>query len=106
MKQIYSLFYKSLLPLFLLLLLSKPGKTQTCPDGSPQGGTAFDTTIAFATGVTTLQVKFPQFDPQNGMVTCVKLCINLTGVIDSLAMQNFASSAQTGTFNYIRTDTI
>lgn len=106
MKQIYSLFYKSLLPLFLLLLLSKPGIAQTCPDGSPQGGTAFDTTIAFATGVTTLQVKFPQFDPQHGMVTCVKLCINITGVIDSLAMQNFASSAQTGTFNYIRTDTI
>ncbi|MEO8406522.1 MAG: T9SS type A sorting domain-containing protein [Chitinophagaceae bacterium] len=106
MRHIYTHFYKSLLPLFLFVLLSHTGNSQTCPDGSPQGGTAYDTTIRFATGLTSLQVKFPQFDPQNGMVTCVKLCITITGVIDSLAMQNFSNSAQTGTFNYIRTDTI
>lgn len=80
---------------------------QTCPNSGPPGSVAYDTTIAFPTGTTSIPVKFPQFDPQQGlMVTCVRLCVTITGVIDSLAMQNFASTPQTGTFNYIRNDQI
>lgn len=96
------------IPLIALLILFSSQKTyaQTCPGGGTAGGTAFDTTIAFASGITTTDVKFPKFDPQTGMVTCVRLCITITGVIDSLAMQNFAGSAQSGTFNYVRKDTI
>lgn len=77
-----------------------------CPNSGTPGSTAYDTTIAFPTGTTSIPVKFPQFDPQSGVVTCVRLCVTITGVIDSLAMQNFAASAQTGTFNYIRNDQI
>ena len=66
---------------------------QTCPNSGPPGSVAYDTTIAFPTGTTSIPVKFPQFDPQQGlMVTCVRLCVTITGVIDSLAMQNFAST--------------
>jgi hypothetical protein len=94
------------IPLFFLLMLIGHASYAQCPDGSPQGGTAYDTTISFASGVTNTDVKFPKFDPQTGMVTCVRLCITITGIVDTLAMQNFAGSAQTGTFNYVRKDTI
>jgi hypothetical protein len=98
--------YTSILIVALLLISLQSLYGQTCPNGDPQGGTAYDTTIAFPTGVTSTQVKFPQFDPQNGMVTCVRLCVTITGVIDTLAMQNYAGSAQTGTFSYSRVDDI
>ena len=74
--------------------------------GYPPGSTAFDTTIAFPTGTTSIPVKFPQFDPVNGMVTCVRLCVTITGIIDTLAMQNYAASSQTATFVYTRNDQI
>jgi hypothetical protein len=92
--------------LFVILLLTINNRmTAQCSYGTP-GLVAYDTTIAFPTGTTSIPVKFPQFDPLLGMVTCVRLCVTITGVIDSLAMQNFASSAQTGTFTYIRNDQI
>jgi hypothetical protein len=104
MKQKYTRLFTATLPFILIFFSNQSAYTQTCPDGSPSGGTAFDTTIAFASGITSTQVKFPKFDPQTGMVTCVRLCITITGVIDTLALQNFAGSPQTGTFNYVRTD--
>jgi hypothetical protein len=105
MRHIYPRFFTVSLPVILLLtIITQKGLAQTCPDGSPQGGTAFDTTIAFPAGVTNTAVKFPQFDPQNGMVTCVRLRITLTGVVDTLGMQNFGASDQTGTFTYERDD--
>ena len=107
MRQIYPRFFTvSLSVIILLSLYSQKGFAQTCPGGQPQGGTAYDTTIAFAAGVTLTDVKFPQFNPTSGMVTCVKLCITITGVVDTLAMQNFAASGQTGTFTYNRKDTM
>lgn len=80
--------------------------TAQCPGGELGGTTAFDTTIRFPTGTTSIPVKFPQFDPVNGMVTCVKLCVTITGVIDTLAMQNYANSPQTAFFTYTRNDQI
>jgi hypothetical protein len=106
MKYKYTLLFTVSLPFLLILSTFQSLYAQTCPDGSPQGGTAFDTTIAFASGVTSTEVSFPKFNPLSGMVTCVRLCITITGVVDTLAMQNFASTAQSGTFNYVRTDTI
>ncbi len=106
MRQIYPRFFTAILSVILLLGITQKSLAQTCPDGSPQGGTAFDTTIAFPSGVTITDVKFPQFDPTSGMVTCVKLCVTITGVVDTLAMQNFAASGQTGTFTYTRKDTM
>jgi hypothetical protein len=106
MKYKYTLLLTVSLPFLLILSTFQSLHAQTCPDGSPQGGTAFDTTIAFASGVTSTEVNFPKFNPLAGMVTCVRLCITITGVVDTLAMQNFASTAQSGTFNYVRHDTI
>jgi hypothetical protein len=105
MKYKYNCIATFTLPLLLILSTYQSLYAQ-CPDGSPQGGTAYDTTIAFASGITSTEVKFPKFDPQQGMVTCVRLCITITGIVDTLAMQNFASTPQSGTFTYVRRDTI
>ena len=105
MKYKYTFVATITLPLLLILSTYQSLNAQ-CPDGAPQGGTAYDTTIAFASGVTSTEVKFPKFDPTQGMVTCVRLCITITGIVDTLAMQNFASTPQSGTFTYVRKDTI
>lgn len=106
MKQMYPRFLTVLLPFLLLCFCQMNSFGQTCPDGSPQGGTAYDTTISFPSGITSTEVKFPQFDPEAGMVTCVRLCVTITGIIDTLALQNFAASGQTVTFTYVRDDEI
>ncbi len=40
------------------------------------------------------------------MVTCVRLCITITGIVDTVALQNLSASAQSATFTYNRTDEI
>ncbi|MBA2746388.1 MAG: T9SS type A sorting domain-containing protein [Flavisolibacter sp.] len=77
-----------------------------CPDGTTPGGTAFDTTIHFPTGVNSTQVKFPKFDPQTAMLTCVRLIVTITGIVDTVAMQNYSASAQTASFIYNRKDSM
>src|SRR5215831_1782777 len=77
-----------------------------CPGGAPNGQTAYDTTIATPEGVNTLQIKFPQFNPMSGMVTCVKLCVTITGVVDSVSVENNSTSPQTANVYYNRTDQI
>lgn len=94
-----------LAPLFFSLIISVQSRAQ-CPDGHPGGTTAYDTTIVFGTGITSTPVKFPQFDPTTGMVTCVRLCVTITGIVDTVAIENFSNTPQTGSFNYIRTDEI
>jgi len=89
----------SLLTSFIMLKTSAQ-----CADGGIPGSTAFDTTIATPAGINTMQIKFPQFDPQNGMVTCVRLCVTITGVIDSVSVENNSASPQTADVHYIRTD--
>lgn len=75
-----------------------------CPDGGTPSQTFFDTTIQFGTGINSTQVKFPKFDPENGMLRCVKLVVTITGVIDTVAMQNYSGSSQTANFYYNRED--
>ena len=77
-----------------------------CPNGQPAGSTAYDTTIKFGAGVVATQFKFPKFDPNTGMVTCVNLCVTIKGIIDSVALENFSSAAQTGSYSYSRRDTV
>lgn len=77
-----------------------------CPDGHPGGTTAFDTTIATPAGVTNRQVKFPQFDPSMAMLTCVRLCISITAVVDTMDIENNSASAQTADVYYNRNDNI
>lgn len=102
MKKIYTAFFSFLL-LAALLLCSRSGFTQ-CVNGDTGNRTAYDTTIRFPTGATTMPVKFPKFDPQSGMVTCVKLIVTIIGVVDTVGMQNLAGSPQTADFYYNRSD--
>ncbi|MFI5188152.1 MAG: choice-of-anchor E domain-containing protein [Chitinophagales bacterium] len=105
MKKFYSFFLQVAFLLFMLLYYSKSGYTQ-CPNGQPAGATAFDTTIDFGAGIVNTQVKFPKFDPSTGMVTCVKLCVTIKGIIDTVALENLSSSGQTASYSYSRRDTI
>jgi len=41
--------------------------------------------------VAATQFNFPKFDPQTTMVTCVNLCVTITGIIDSVAMENLSN---------------
>lgn len=87
----------------LLLLYSHSGMAQ-CVNGDTGSRTAYDTTIRFPTGATSMAVKFPKFNPQAGMVTCVKLIVTVIGIVDSVAMQNYSGSTQTANFYYNRMD--
>jgi Secretion system C-terminal sorting domain len=99
--------YKIILLLFLFTALVFGNMLYAqCPDGSPSGGTAYDTTILIPAGIVNKEVKFPQFDPQTGMVTCVNLCVTIKGIVDTVALQNFSSSSQNGSYTYDRTDQI
>ena len=70
------------------------------------GQTAYDTTIAFGSGIVSTEVKFPKFDPLTGMVTCVRLCVTIKGIVDTVALENFTNAPQNGSYTYTRKDTI
>jgi len=105
MKCLYKFFLA--VPFFsIAVLVFSPTSYAQCPDGQPAGGTAYDTTILLPAGLVSKEVKFPQFDPQSGMVTCVRLCVTIKGIVDTVALQNFSSSAQSGSYTYNRTDQV
>lgn len=89
-----------------LELLSHHTTQAQCPPGYPPGSTFYDTTIVTPAGINTMLVKFPQADPQAGMVTCMRLCITITGVVDFVSVENNSASPQTANVYYIRTDQI
>src|SRR5690606_6851544 len=91
----------TVLLLCIMLILNVKTSAQ-CPDGHPGGSTAFDTTIATPAGITNRIVKFPQFDPSHGMVSCVRLCISITAVVDTMYVENTSASNQTAYVDYIR----
>lgn len=90
--------------LFVTLMIGHHKLAAQCPVGFPPGSTAYDTTILTPAGINTMQVKFPQFNPAEGMLTCVRLCISITGVVDSVSVENNSASPQTADIYYIRTD--
>jgi hypothetical protein len=105
MKQLY--IKKIITTTFILLFfLSCYQVTAQCPYGGTPGTTAFDTTIKVGPGILTTQLKFAKFDPQAGMVTCVRLCVTIKGIIDTVAIENYTSGAQTANYTYQRRDTI
>jgi hypothetical protein len=105
MKHIYSRFFNVSILLLFLISFSQAGNAQ-CVGGGPGGQTAYDTTIAFGSGIVSTNVSFPKFDPHTGMVTCIKLCITIKGIIDTVALENFSNAPQTGSYTYNRKDTI
>jgi len=96
----------SVTTLILFLIFTYHLSCAQCSGGSPGGQTAYDTTIAFGSGIVATEVKFPKFDPTTGMVTCVRLCVTIKGIIDTVALENFTNAPQTGSYTYTRKDTI
>jgi len=106
MKYSYSTFFTVTIFLVLIQLCSLNSVRAQCPWGFPSGTTSYDTTIATPSGINTLFVKFPQANPLDGMVTCLRLCVSITGVVDSVSVENNSASPQTADVYYIRTDQI
>ena len=105
MKNFYSIFFQTAFLFFIMLSNSNRVFSQ-CPSGQPSGEMAYDTTIQFGSGIVLAQVKFPKFDPLNGTVICVKLCVTIKGIIDTVALENYSNAPQTGSYTYDRKDTI
>ena len=105
MKCLYSRFFSVTVIILLLASFNHLSYSQ-CSGGGPAGQTAYDTTIAFGSGVVSTEVKFPKFDPLTGMVTCVRLCVTIKGVVDTVALENFTNAPQNGSYTYTRKDTI
>jgi len=102
MKKFYlSIFNFVLIP---LLLFSASTVSAQCPNGQPAGGTAFDTTIRFSSGVTHSEIKFPKFNPMSGMLSCVKLVVTMTGIIDTSSFENLTYAPVTIGRSYNRSD--
>lgn len=106
MKNIYSYYFITATLCILLQLGTGLSAEAQCPYGGPSGGVAYDTTIATPTGINTLQLKFPKSHPFSGMLTCMKLCISITGVVDSVSVENNSGGVATADVFYIRTDQI
>jgi hypothetical protein len=76
-----------------------------CPGGTVAGEVAYDTTVVTGSGNYSTQFSFPKFDPQNGMVTCVKVCLTITGRV-TMFLENNVNSAATYNISYKRKDTL
>ena len=106
MKNSYSKFFIAVGTFILMNVSGFNTANAQCPYGFPSGSTLYDTTINTPPGINTLQVKVPQADPMAGMVTCLRICVSITGVVDSVSVENNSASPQTADIYYIRTDQI
>lgn len=106
MKKLYARFFIGGSFLILLQFFFSSALMAQCPYGITPGSTAFDTTINTPAGINTLQIKVPQIDPYTGMITCLRVCVAITGVVDSVSVENNSASPQNADVYYIRTDQI
>lgn len=104
MKKLYTTLY-SLLAVFMIWAQTARAQTP-CDRNIPSGTVAYDTTVRFPSGVTHKQIKFPKFNAQTGMLSCVKLIITTIGVVDTSAIENLVDAKVTITRNYTRADTM
>lgn len=104
MKHLYKRTFISGGLLLILFLVLQHTATAQCPWGITPGSTMYDTTINTPPGINTLLIKVPQADPMAGMVTCLRVCISITGVVDSVSVENNSASPQNADVYYIRTD--
>ncbi len=101
------LFYKlpkSLILFSLLFVFVNKTNSQTCPGGQLITGLNYDSTVSLAAGVTNATIKFPKFNPANGMVSYMRLCLTMTGVVDSLSFENNQAVGENYSANYTRFD--
>ena len=105
MKFLYKIFVWPFLSLLFVLACFQTGKAQ-CIDGQAEGGTVFDTTINFTDGSHSSQIKFPKFDPLQGMVTCAKLTMTVTSTLNFMFFENRDNSPNTAEVVFSRDDVI
>lgn len=100
-------YFKSIsASLFVFALMISANKINAqCSGVSSSGAVAYDTTVTTSSGNYATQFSFPKFDPQNGMVTCVKLCLTITGRV-TMFLENNVNSPATYNVNYKRKDTL
>ncbi|MFC0774485.1 choice-of-anchor E domain-containing protein [Terrimonas alba] len=105
MNRLYKKLFFKLLFLWIAFFVSHKGLAQ-CPDGygAPTTSVAFDTSFAIPAGNTSMPVYLPKFDPSDGMVNCMRLCLTITGIVDSLSFENNQVAPHTYTASYSRTD--
>jgi hypothetical protein len=89
----------------VLIIFSSTVCYAQCPWGFVASGVAYDTTVTTGSGNYSTQFKFPKFDPQNGMVVCVKLCVTITGRV-SMYLENNVTAPTTYNISYYRNDTL
>ena len=76
-----------------------------CPGGGVPTGVAYDTTVSTGSGNYLTEFKFPKIDPQTAMLTCVKLCLTITGQV-SMFLENNVNSSAIYNIDYSRVDTL
>lgn len=103
MKKLY--FLALVVPGFVMTTLPCKSYSQ-CPGGGIPTGTAYDTTITIGSGHSTREIKFPKFDPSQGMVTCVRLTMTITGVVNYLEFENNDVTPNSFNATYNRHDTL
>ncbi len=94
-----------LLTISVMVMASYKSYSQ-CPNGMTSTSTAFDTTIIVGSGHSTREIKFPKFDPLMGMVTCVKLTMTITGIVNYMEFENNDVSPNSFNATYNRHDTL
>lgn len=104
MKKLYLKAF--IIPAFSAMAMISYKSYAQCPGGIVPSGVAFDTTITVGSGHSTREIKFPKFDPLIGMVTCVKLTMTITGIVNYLEFENNDVSPNFFNATYNRHDTL
>lgn len=104
MKKLYLRFF--IIPLFSIMVMTSYKTYAQCPNGVTPAGAAFDTTIIVGSGHSTREIKFPKFDPLLGMVTCAKLTMTITGIVNYIEFENNDVSPNIFNATYNRHDTL
>lgn len=100
-------FYKSFLKLFLVFAATvklNAGFAQ-CPGAVIPGNIAYDTTLTTNSGSYSTEFKIPKFDPQQGLATCVRICLTITGRV-TMDLENNLDITTPYNITYNRKDTL
>jgi hypothetical protein len=104
MKNIYPWTIKVIIIISAMITLKNHLAAQ-CQGGYVPGAVAYDTTVSTGSGNYSTEFKFPKFQPDSGLLTCVRLCITITGRV-SMLLENNVNSPATYNIIYSRNDTL
>lgn len=103
MKNIYSFILKFVVAAFMILHCCNT--YAQCPGGYVPGGVAYDTTVSTGSGSYSTVFKFPKFNPDSGLLRCIRVCITITGRV-TMALENNVTNPATYNIVYDRADTL